>query len=102
MRGNLPQDSKVKCFVCGGSYTASNRSHHLRTKKHNRGLIKQSDDYRVLDLIESKVGGIKAIIKKVKAMKKRLLDGETIDDSEFSALGKSLHKDYGIHPSEFA
>jgi uncharacterized membrane protein YgaE (UPF0421/DUF939 family) len=45
-------DEAVKCELCGGKYTITNKAHHIRTKKH---CIEEAKKHNEFDYINYKI-----------------------------------------------
>ncbi len=41
---NKDKDIKRKCDICGGSFTIFNKSHHNKSKKHAKGIIRKEQE----------------------------------------------------------
>ena len=51
---NINEKEPVKCEVCGGKYTSTNRAHHMKTKKHRTEEAKKHNEfdyvnYKIID-----------------------------------------------------
>lgn len=82
----IVEDKAIKCEICGGKYTSTNKAHHLRTKKHRTEESKKHNEfdyvnYKIIDKTHNNEQKQPVKIKREPVNKQLLKDLCEIDKS---------------------
>jgi hypothetical protein len=88
----IVEDESVKCELCGGKYTSTNKAHHMKTKKHRTEEAKKHNEfdyvnYKIIDKTND------VVREQPEKIKRRKIDSQLLKDlHEINKSAKEMVK----------